>query len=45
MASDAEPVAWCGVTVVPGGESGVRVIEEMLDALEIETFLVEREGE
>lgn len=45
VAGDAVPVAGVVVTVVPGGEDGVRVVEVEFDFLEVETFLVERENE
>lgn len=46
VAFDAAPVvAWSGVAVVPGGEGGVWVGEGVLYALEVETLLVQREGE
>lgn len=46
VAFDAAPiVAWSWVAVVPGGEGGVWVGEGVLYALEVETLLVQREGE
>lgn len=44
VAGDARPFAGRVIALIPGGERGVRVVEGVPEALEVEALLVEREG-
>lgn len=44
VAGDACPFAGRVVALIPGGERGVRVVQGVLEALEVKALLVEREG-
>jgi hypothetical protein len=44
VASDARPFAGRVIALIPGGERGIRVVEGVLEALEVQALLVEREG-
>lgn len=44
VAVNAGPFAGRVVALIPGGERGVRVVQGVLEALEVEALLVEREG-
>lgn len=44
VAGDAGPGTRGDVTVIPGGEGGVRVVQRALELVEVEALLVEREN-
>lgn len=44
VAGDTEPGAGCVVAVVPGEEGRVRIVQRVLDSLEVQTFLVQTQN-